>query len=167
MKESDKIMLKQLRKLTRLNDTQWLALETEVVKAGGVLKTTGTAHAELVYCADVARQLVAKHPGHANQAGHGNGGKTPKSAGNVAAGLAIEARYKESDDDYSKGGAKGAAIINRTQNMNEAKVMMTDMSRMISTQHQGVPDAKSKSFGVLAGMKETFDARFMMGMEGS
>lgn len=84
MNLSDEIMLAKLRKYTRLTSDQWLVLEAEVVKAGGILKATGTAHSELMFCAGMAREAVAKHPGHASQSSHGNG--APGSAGGSAAG---------------------------------------------------------------------------------
>jgi hypothetical protein len=86
VKLSDQIMLARLRKYTRLTESQWLALEAEVVKAGGILKATGTAHAELMYCAGVARAEVLKHPGHPDQSVHGNGGKNSNPKGTPAGG---------------------------------------------------------------------------------
>lgn len=80
MKDSEVVVLELLRKFSSLNNKQWSQLEEQVDAIGGIRSTIGTVRQELEHCvAKAARAGVLKHPGHSNQAGHGNGGKNSKS----------------------------------------------------------------------------------------
>lgn len=88
MKDSEVVVLELLRKFSLFNDKEWSLLEKEVVARGGVLSTVGTVRQELEHCvAKAARAGVLKHPGHSNQAGHGNGGKNSKGPTGSSDGL--------------------------------------------------------------------------------
>jgi hypothetical protein len=163
MNLSDQIMLAKLRKYTRLTDSQWLELEAEVFKAGGILKSTGTAHSELMFCAGMARAEVTKHPGHADQAVHGNGGKNSKggaAVGNVAAAQGVAAGFAGKTDDLSIGAARGATAIAETRDKSHASETLdafTESAKAFSSMYGSNPE---KQLGLLVGAKRAFDARF-------
>lgn len=74
MKDADKYLLDGLALVSDLREDEWALVVSEVEKAGGVRQVAGTARVEIERAVTKARTLVAKHPGHANQASHGGKG---------------------------------------------------------------------------------------------
>jgi hypothetical protein len=74
MKDADKALMDGLALVTDLREDEWALVVSDVEKAGGVRECRGHARVEVERAVAKARTLVAKHPGHANQASHGGKG---------------------------------------------------------------------------------------------
>lgn len=75
MNSADRILLDGLRLVADVSDDVWTLVEAEVAKAGSVLAVGGQARVEIERAVAKARELVEKHPGHADQSVHGSGKK--------------------------------------------------------------------------------------------
>jgi hypothetical protein len=80
MKQIEREALAVLKNFTKMSDAEWKMVEIQVAQRG-ITNVKGVVLQELQYCAEKARGAVAKHPGHANQSAHGNGGSKGGATG--------------------------------------------------------------------------------------
>ncbi len=117
--------------VTDLREDEWALVVSEVEKAGGVRECRGHARVEVERAVEKARTLVAKHPGHANQASHGGGkgGKSPASspaspAGGAGGSVTPEASEQVMRAEKILTDAKEGAKYHDVKSIRQEKDMM-------------------------------------------
>jgi hypothetical protein len=128
VKDADKALMDGLGLVTDLREDEWALVVSEVKKAGGVRECSGHARVEVERAVAKARTLVAKHPGHANQASHGGkGGGAPAGspaspAGGAGGSTAGDAGVAQAGKILSN--AKDGAMYHDAGSIAQEKAMM-------------------------------------------
>lgn len=128
MKDADKALIDGLALVTDLSPSEWALVVADVEKAGGIRECRGQARVEIERAVAKARTLVAKHPGHANQAVHGGGkggsSSAPASSGGKRKGFTTDKKYKERlDEGVTLSGFEPKAKVKSVKDTSPSQMM--------------------------------------------